>query len=100
MATTIILIITTTTSRSKIYRWTRANYHYYEKSVPWQSTHGMDRIDKERETAKNYLKPFLPVFGANTVNIEFSEIVEQTPQFLNLVKIGEIGTTISEKGEY
>ena len=80
-----ILLITTTTNRSKIYRWLRAYYHYYEKSNPWQSVAGIDRIDKERETAKNYLKPFLPVAGTNFINIEFAEIVDNTPQFLNLV---------------
>ena len=80
-----LLIITTTTNRSKIYRWIRSCYHYYTKSSPWQSLTGIDRIDKERETAKNYLKPFLPVVGSNVTNIEFAEIVDQTPQFLNLV---------------
>ena len=86
-----ILLITTTTNRSKIYRWLRVYHHYYEKSDPWKSVTGIDRVDKERETAKNYLKSFLPVHGENCINIEFSEIVDQTPQFLNLVNAYDIG---------
>jgi hypothetical protein len=44
---------------------------------------GIDLVDKQRETAKNYLVPFKPVNGA--INIEFSEIVENNPQFQQLV---------------
>ena len=76
---------TTTTYRSKLYRWIRAYYHYYEKSEPWLAVSGMYRVDKERETAKNYIKPFLPVAGPNVINIEFAEIVEESLQFKNLV---------------
>lgn len=86
-----VLVVTTTTFRSKIYRWVRAYHHYYLKSLPWLAVSGMDRIDKERETAKNYLKPFLPVTGPNVINIEFAEIVEQTQEFKNLVKEFDIG---------
>jgi len=80
-----VVNVTTTTYRSKLYRWIRAYHHYYEKSEPWQTLSGMDRLDKERETAKNYIEPFLPVFGPNVVNIEFAEIVEESQQFSNLV---------------
>jgi hypothetical protein len=80
-----IVNITTTTYRSKLYRWIRAYYHYYEKSEPWQHVSGMDRLDKERETAKNYIKPFLPVMGPNIINIEFAEIVEESQQFHSLL---------------
>jgi hypothetical protein len=80
-----VVNITTTTYRSKLYRWIRAYYHYYENSGPWQQVTGMDRLDKERETAKNYIKPFLPVVGENVINIEFAEIVEGSPQFSKLV---------------
>ena len=78
-----IISITTTTYRSKLYRWIRAYHHYYLKSTPWQAVAGMERVDKERETAKNYLKPFRPVTGAT--NIEFGEIVDNTPSFRNLI---------------
>jgi len=80
-----IIAITTTTHRSKLYRWIRAYYHYYEKSEPWLAVSGLERIDKERETAKNYIKPFLPVVGPNVINIEFAEIVDNSTQFNNLI---------------
>jgi hypothetical protein len=51
-----LIAVTTTSYRSKLYRWTRAYHHYYSKSIPWTSLQGQSRIDKERETAKNYLK--------------------------------------------
>ena len=81
-----IVLITTTAHRSKLYRWLRAYYHYYEKSQPWLAVSGSARIDKERETAKNYIEPFLPVFAKNIINLEFAEIVDNSPQFKNLVK--------------
>lgn len=80
-----VLIVTTTTFRSKLYRWIRAYYHYYSKSQPWVEAHGQARIDKEKETAKNYLKPFLPVAGKNIVNIEFAEVVEVSKEFQHIV---------------
>ena len=68
-----VLCVTTTTARSKIYRWIRAYYLYYTNSKPWIEKLGQARIDKERETAKNYLMPFLPVLDkTNVINIEFS----------------------------
>jgi hypothetical protein len=85
-----VLIITTTTYRSKLYRWMRAYHHYYEKSDPWLKVLGQERIDKEKETAKNYLIPFLPVSGKNIINIEFAEIVENNPEFLKLTQGLEI----------
>lgn len=87
-----IVAVTTTTYRSKLYRWIRAYYHYYLKSYPWTEVTGQDRIDKERETAKNYLKPFLPTDGKNIINIEFSEIVETGPEFLKLTQGLEINS--------
>lgn len=82
-----VILVTTTTFRSKLYRWTRAYYHYYFQSVPWVELTGQARIDKEKETAKNYLVPFIPVHQLNIdiVNIEFAEIVEQTVEFKNLI---------------
>jgi len=78
--------ITTATFRSRAYRWARAYHHYYVKSQPWLAVSGMDRIDKERETAKNYLQPFLPVEHARCHNIEFSEIVDNTIEFQTLLQ--------------
>jgi hypothetical protein len=77
-----VICVTTMTYRSRIYRWARAFYHYYFNSDPWKLS-GLNLIDKQRETAKNYLIPFMPVTGA--INIEFSEIVENTIQFRQLV---------------
>jgi hypothetical protein len=81
-----VLLITTTTFRSKLYRWIRAYYHYYSPSELWMEKVGVDRIDKERETAKNYLKPFLPVHADNVINLEFSEVVDVSQEFKKLVK--------------
>ena len=81
-----VLLITTTTFRSKLYRWIRAYYHYYSSSEPWMEKVGLDRIDKERETAKNYLKPFLPVHADNIINLEFSEVVDVSQEFKKLVE--------------
>lgn len=85
-----VVVVTTTTYRSKLYRWVRAYYHYYAKSKPWIEVTNQARIDKERETAKNYLIPFLPVVSKNIINIEFSEIVETSVEFLKLVQGLEI----------
>jgi len=79
-----VLSVTTTTYRSKLYRWMRAYYHYYEQSDSWLAVAGQARIDKERETAKNYLVPYLPTQGKNIINIEFAEIVETSTEFLKL----------------
>jgi hypothetical protein len=86
-----VIVVTTTTFRSKLYRWIRAYHHYYLKSDPWISVSGQQRIDKERETAKNYLIAFEPVFQPNVVNIEFAEVVENSVQFQNLTAHCDIG---------
>ena len=81
-----IILISTNTSRSKIYRWIRAYHHYFKNSNEWKDLSGINLIDKARETAKNYIVPFRELSRSNVINIEFSEIVESSPQFLNLVK--------------
>lgn len=80
-----VLVITTTTSRSKLYRWARAYHHYYLKSDLWNSVSGQQRIDKERETAKNYLSSFEPVDQPNVINLEFAEVVENSVEFQKLI---------------
>lgn len=87
-----VIVVTTTTSRSKLYRWVRAYYHYYSKSKPWTQTQAQDRIDKERETAKNYLVSFDPVIHPRAVNIEFAEIVENSVEFRKLMGKHQIDT--------
>jgi hypothetical protein len=80
------VVITTTTFRSKLYRWMRAYHLYFSKSDPWRGLHSQEQIDKQRETAKNYLVPFDPVLKSNVINIEFAEVVENSKQFKDLTK--------------
>jgi len=75
-----IIVVTTTSYRSKIYRWMRAYHHYFLPQ--WGELTGMARTDKIRETAKNYVLPFLPVLDQpNVENIEFFDVVENTAEF-------------------
>lgn len=80
-----VINITTATYRSRLYRWTRAWYHMFVKTEPWQNLDGMTAIDKQRETAKNYVPSFDPVHRDNFVNLEFADVVECTPAFVHLV---------------
>ena len=84
-----VINITTTTNRSKIYRWLRSYNLYFiptnKKIIEWNSMSELDRIDKFRETAKNYLIPSNVVNKPNVINIEFCDIVEETPAFLNII---------------
>jgi hypothetical protein len=79
-----VLLVTTSTTRSKIYRWTRAYYHYFLNHEDSMGLSGIDAIDKFRETAKNYLIPFEPMIGDNVTNIEFAEVVDQAASFKQL----------------
>jgi hypothetical protein len=74
-----VIVITTTTYRSRVYRWLRAYHHYYSKR--WSEISGMELIDKTRETAKNYTVPFDPVFDQQVENVEFADVVETTAEF-------------------
>lgn len=79
-----VIVVTTTTFKSKIYRWTRAYYHYFNPQ--WQDLSGMALTDKARETAKNYLVPFEPIFlKHNVLNLEFADVVETTEEFYHAV---------------
>ena len=80
-----IVNITTTTYKSKMYRWTRAYHLYHNKLDNWSSLQGIDHIDKTRETAKNYFEPFKPVTGKNVINLEFADVVESATSFQKLV---------------
>jgi len=84
---TQVINVTTMTYRSRLYRWTRAWHHYYLDSQPWQNLAGLVEIDKQRETAKNYLSAFKPVYKKNFINIEFADIVEGKPAFRRLTNI-------------
>jgi hypothetical protein len=81
-----VIIVTTTTYRSKLYRWTRAYHLYYEKTEIWRPLSGLDLIDKARETAKNYLKSYVPMFQDNVINLEFAEVVEETAEFRQVTR--------------
>jgi hypothetical protein len=74
-----IVIVTTTTFRSKIYRWSRVYHHFFKPQ--WQTLSGVDLIDKARETAKNYLGSFNPVWAPNVANLEFADVVDNTQEF-------------------
>lgn len=79
-----VIVITTATARSKMYRWSRVYHHYFKET--WQNLSGIDLIDKARETAKNYLISFEPVSGANVTNLEFADVVDNTEEFLNVIQ--------------
>lgn len=89
-----IIVVTTTTARSRLYRWARVYNHYYINTPEWTELSGVLRIDKERETAKNYLKSFGPVNFPNAINIEFSEVVKTTAEFLKLVDYKDINSHV------
>lgn len=80
-----IINVTTVTNRSKLYRWIRTYYHYY---LPRNTeiTNELDRLDKFREGAKQYLIPFKTVPSTNVINIEFSELVDETREFTALIE--------------
>jgi hypothetical protein len=77
-----IILVTTSTYKSKLYRLARAYHHYFQPS--WQNLQGIDRLDKMRETAKNYTIPFTPIMAANIENIEFADVVENTAEFKHI----------------
>ena len=79
-----VMLITTETTKSKVYRWLRAWHLYFSKIPEVQKLRGMPLIDKQRELAKNYLIPFRVVLGA--VNIEFADLVENTNEFTSLLQ--------------
>jgi hypothetical protein len=80
-----VVNITTATYKSKLYRWARAYYQYFNPQ--WSGITGMEKTDKMRETAKNYIPSFDPVFADNVENLEFADLVEQTQEFCKVVGI-------------
>lgn len=79
-----IINITTTTFKSKIYRWIRVYTHYYMGE--WGELYGFERIDKMRSTAKNYLKPSIPVNQSPVYNLEFFDFVHDTQELKNVMQ--------------
>jgi hypothetical protein len=47
----------------------------------------MECIDKQRETAKNYTIPFLPINHPNVVNLEFADVVDNKQSFKSLAGV-------------
>jgi hypothetical protein len=81
-----VLNITTATYKSRLYRWIRSVKHYYIPSEPWQSQKTVQNYrDKAVSTAKNYLIPFRPIESDKVINIEFSDVVELKPEFVNFI---------------
>ena len=78
-----VVNITTATYKSKLYRWARAYHQYF--ALQWLGITGMGKIDKMRETAKNYIPSFAPVFADNVENLEFADLVEQTQEFYKVI---------------
>ena len=77
-----VINVTTETHRSRLLRWIRAYHHYYLDSEPWHGLAGMCEIDKQRETAKNYLKSFKAINHPRVINLEFSDVVDGGPALL------------------
>lgn len=84
-----VINVTTETYRSRLLRWIRAYQLYYLDSVPWRGLTGMQQIDKQRETAKNYLKPFKRIDHSRVINLEFADVVDHAPT-LQAVVTGDI----------
>lgn len=80
-----IINITTATTRSKLYRWARSYKLYHSIQTNTHEFSELEKIDKFRECAKNYLISFDPVFHPTVSNIEFSDIVEETQNFVSLL---------------
>ena len=88
-----IINVTTTTFRSKVYRWCRSYYHYFLPQ--WGDLQEQMFLDKARETAKNYIIPFEPVFNSKVTNIEFADIVDATQEFYQIVKDKDVSAHIT-----
>lgn len=70
-----VIVITTLTRKSKLYRWLRCYHGWYKAAFPnWVEDDSPASIDKIRELAKNVFEEFKPY--PNCKNIEFEDIVE------------------------
>jgi hypothetical protein len=69
-----ILAITTSSRKSKLYRWLRYYHGWYLTAFPdWKESDSIESIDKIRELAKNVFEEFVP--HPLCINIEFEDIV-------------------------
>ena len=83
-----IINLTTVTYRSRLFRWARAYTLYFNKKGLSELA-GIDKIDKMRSLAKNYIKPFTPVMSDNVINLEFSSIVDFDYAAYKIIKDSE-----------
>ncbi len=81
-----IVNITTETTKSKLYRWLRAYYHYFVPTIRGSIMSDLEEIDQMRESAKQYLIPFAKIHGNNVINLEFSDVVENTAKFKQIIE--------------
>jgi hypothetical protein len=71
---TDVIAITTCQRQSKIYRWLRYYYGWFQSEHPeWVESDDLADIDKIRELAKNVFEEFTPYHGCT--NVEFADIV-------------------------
>jgi hypothetical protein len=69
-----VIAITTTTRRSKLYRWLRYYNGWFLSNTPgWEETDELPKIDKIRELSKNVFVEFTA--DPRCINIEFEDIV-------------------------
>ena len=80
-----VINLTTATYRSRVYRWARACKLYFAVNG-LDKLSDLDKIDKMRLLAKNYIKPFSPVTSDNVINIEFSSIVDFDYSAFKIIK--------------
>lgn len=81
-----VINITTETTMSKLYRWLRAYHHYFAPALQGLVMSELEEIDKMRENAKQYLIPFEKIEGKNVINLEFSDVVENTVKFKHTIQ--------------
>ena len=80
-----VINLTTVTYRSRVYRWARACKLYFAVNG-LDNLSKLDKVDKMRLLAKNYIKPFSLVTGDNVINIEFSSIVDFDYSAFKIIK--------------
>jgi hypothetical protein len=69
-----IVVITTESRRSRLYRWLRYYHGWFCHHDPdWSESDDLAAIDRIRELAKNVLEPYTPYPGC--WNVEFEHIV-------------------------
>lgn len=69
-----VLAITTSSRKSKLYRWLRLYHGWFVNTFPdWKESDSIYSIDKIKELAKNVFAEFTP--HPSCINVEFEDIV-------------------------